>query len=92
MEFDDVYSKSPIDLGRPHLLTMDTSDHPPITQRSYSPALKHVEWVQEEIEKLEQVCLHEQVLLSLYQRNQHQEKHHIGGCVLTVKWSTVQNL
>ena len=55
MEFDDVYSKSYIDLGRPHLLTMDTSDHPPITQRPYSLALKHVEWVQEEIKKLEQV-------------------------------------
>ena len=35
-------------------MEIDTGDHPPITQRPYSLALKHVEWVQEEIEKLEQ--------------------------------------
>ena len=35
-------------------MDIDTGDHPPITQRPYSLALKHVEWVQEEIEKLEQ--------------------------------------
>ena len=51
----DVFSKDSTDLGRSPLLTMeiDTGDHPPITQRPYSLALKHVEWVQEEIEKLE---------------------------------------
>ena len=55
-EFEDVFSKDSTDLGRTLLLTMDidTGDHPPITQRPYSLALKHVEWVQEEIEKLEQ--------------------------------------
>ncbi|MCG8623453.1 MAG: retroviral-like aspartic protease family protein, partial [Proteobacteria bacterium] len=55
-EFQDVFSKSSTDLGRTPLLTMDidTGDHPPITQRPYSLALKHVEWVREEIEKLEQ--------------------------------------
>ena len=35
-------------------MEIDTGDHPPITQRPYSLALKHVEWMQEEIEKLEQ--------------------------------------
>ena len=55
-EFDDVFSKDSTDLGRTPLLTMDidTGDHPPVTQRPYSLALKHVEWVREEIEKLEQ--------------------------------------
>ena len=55
-EFDDVFSKSSTDIGRTPLLTMDidTGDHPLVTQRPYSLALKHVEWVQEEIEKLEQ--------------------------------------
>ena len=55
-EFEDVFSKDSTDLGRTPLLTMDidTGDHPPVTQRPYSLALKHVEWVQEEIEKLEQ--------------------------------------
>ena len=56
IQYDDVFSKDSTDLGRSPLLTMeiDTGDHPPITQRPYSLALKHVEWVQEEIEKLEQ--------------------------------------
>ena len=55
-EFEDVFSKDSTDLGRTPLLTMDidTGDHPPVTQRPYSLALKHVEWVREEIEKLEQ--------------------------------------
>ena len=55
-EFDDVFSKDSTDLGRTPLLMMDidTGDHPPVTQRPYSLALKHVEWVREEIEKLEQ--------------------------------------
>ena len=35
-------------------MEIDTGDHPLITQRPYSLALKHIEWVQEEIEKLEQ--------------------------------------
>ena len=56
IQYDDVFSKDSTDLGRSPLLTMeiDTGDHPPITQRPYSLVLKHVEWVQEEIEKLEQ--------------------------------------
>ena len=56
VQYADVSSKDSTDLGRSPFLTMeiDTGDHPPITQRPYSLALKHVEWVQEEIEKLEQ--------------------------------------
>ena len=56
IQYDDVFSKDSTDLGRSPLLNMeiDTGDHPPITQRTYSLALKHVKWVQEEIEKLEQ--------------------------------------
>ena len=44
-EFDDVFSKSSTDIGRTPLLTMDidTGDQPPITQRPYNLALKHVE-------------------------------------------------
>ena len=39
-------------LGKTPLLKMDipTGDNPPITQRPYTLALKHVQWVQEEIE------------------------------------------
>ena len=50
-EFDDIFSKSSTDIGRIPLLTMDidTGDHPPMTQKPYSLALKYVEWVQEEL-------------------------------------------
>ena len=35
------------------LMEIDTGDNPPISQRPYSLALKHVEWVRQEIETLE---------------------------------------
>ena len=34
-------------------MDIPTGDNPPITQRPYTLALKHVQWVQEEIEILE---------------------------------------
>ena len=42
-------------MGKTPLLKMDipTGDNPPVTQRPYTLALKHVQWVQEEIETLE---------------------------------------
>ena len=42
-------------MGKTPLLKMDipTGDSPPITQRPYTLALRHVQWVQEEIEILE---------------------------------------
>ena len=48
-------SKDSADLGKTPLLKMDipTGDSTPITQRPYTLALKHVQWVQEEIEILE---------------------------------------
>ena len=51
MQYDDVFSKDSTDLGRSPLLTMeiDTRDHPPITQRPYSLALKHVEWFRKKL-------------------------------------------
>ena len=54
-EFQDVFSKDSADLGKTPLLKMDipTGDSPPITQRPYTLALRHVHWVQEEIEILE---------------------------------------
>ena len=56
-EFETIFSKDSADLGRTPLLKMDipTGDNPPITQRPYTLALKHVQWVQEEIETLEKV-------------------------------------
>ena len=54
-EFETIFSKDSADLGKTPLLKMDipTGDSPPITQRPYTVALKHVQWVQEEIEILE---------------------------------------
>ena len=54
-EFETVFSKDSADLGKTPLLKMDipTGDSPPITQRPYTLALRHVQWVQDEIEVLE---------------------------------------
>ena len=51
-EYQDIFSKDSADLGKTPLLKMDIpiGDSPPITQRPYTLALKHVQWVQEEIE------------------------------------------
>ena len=53
-EFDDIFSKDSADLGKTPLLKMDipTGDNPPVCQRPYTLALKHIQWVQEEIETL----------------------------------------
>ena len=48
-------SSSSADIGKTPIVKMeiDTGDNPPISQRPYSLALKHVEWVRQEIETLE---------------------------------------
>ena len=47
-EFTEVFSKSSEDIGRTPLVTMEieTGDSPPVCQKPYNLALKHVEWVQ----------------------------------------------
>ena len=54
-EFADVFSRDSGDLGKTPLMKMEipTGDNPPMSQRPYGLALKHVQWVQEEIETLE---------------------------------------
>ena len=54
-EFEDIFSKSSEDIGHTPLVTMDidTGDSPPVCQKSHSLPLKHVEWVQKELEILE---------------------------------------
>ena len=34
-------------------MEIDTGDNPPVSQRPYSLALRHVEWVRQELEALE---------------------------------------
>ena len=54
-EFTDVFSQDSGDLGKTPLMRMEipTGDNPPISQRPYGLALKHVQLVQDEIETLE---------------------------------------
>ena len=54
-EFPEVFSKNSEDIGRTPLVTMEieTGDSPPICQKPYNLALKHVEWVQKELQILE---------------------------------------
>ena len=54
-EYRDIFSKDSTDLGKTPLLQMDipTGDSPPVCQRPYTLALKHIQWVQDEIEILE---------------------------------------
>ena len=54
-EFADVFSQDSGDLGKTPLMKMEipTGDNPPMSQQPYGLALKHVQWVQEEIETLE---------------------------------------
>ena len=54
-KFEDIFSKSSEDIGHTPLVTMDidTGDSPPVSQKPYSLPLKHVEWVQKELEILE---------------------------------------
>ena len=49
------FSQGNEDIGRTQLITMDidTGDSPPVSSRPYTLALKHHQWVQEEIETLE---------------------------------------
>ena len=50
-----IFSKSSEDIGHTPLVIMDieTGDSPPVCQKPYSLPLKHVEWVQKELEILE---------------------------------------
>ena len=50
-----MFSKDFADIGKTPIIQMeiDTGDNPPVSQRPYSLALKHVEWVRQELEALE---------------------------------------
>ena len=54
-EFKDIFSIDSSDIGKTSLIEMeiDTGDSLPITQKPYTLPLKHVTWVQKELEILE---------------------------------------
>ena len=55
-EYGQAFSKHNEDIGRTKLdkMDIDTRDSPPVSSRPYTLPLKHYEWVQREIESLEQ--------------------------------------
>ena len=55
-KYDDIISKNSGDIGKTMLVEMeiDTGNHPPIASKLYTLPLKHYDWVQKEIETLEQ--------------------------------------
>ena len=54
-EYNDIFSKDSSDIGKTPLITMDieTGDSPPVCQRPYNLPLKHIDWVQKELNTLE---------------------------------------
>ena len=54
-EYDDIFSKDSSDIGKTPLITMEieTGDSPPVCQRPYNLPLKHIDWVQQELNTLE---------------------------------------
>ena len=54
-EYSDIFSKDPSDIGKTPLITMEieTGDSPPVCQRPYNLPLKHIDWVQKELNTLE---------------------------------------
>ena len=54
-EYDNIFSKDSSDTGKTPLITMEieTGDSPPVCQRPYNLPLKHIDWVQKELNTLE---------------------------------------
>ena len=54
-KYRKVFSMDSADIGKTPIIQIeiDTGDNPPVSQRPYSLALKHVEWVRQELEALE---------------------------------------
>ena len=54
-EYKDIFSKDSSDIGKTPLITMEieTGDSPLVCQRPYNLPLKHVDWVQKELNTLE---------------------------------------
>ena len=46
-----VFSKDSADIAKTPIIQIeiDTGDNPPVSQRPYSLALKHVDWVRQEV-------------------------------------------
>ena len=54
-EYNDIFSKDSSDTGKTPFITMEieTGDSPLVCQRPYNLPLKHIDWVQKELDTLE---------------------------------------
>ena len=54
-EYNDIFSKDSSDIGKTPLITMEieSGDSPPVCQRPYNLPLKHIDWVQKELDTVE---------------------------------------
>ena len=54
-EYSDIFSKDSSDIGKTPLIAMEieTGDGPPVCQGPYGLPLKHIDWVQGELDTLE---------------------------------------
>ena len=54
-EYNDIFSKDSSNIGKTPLITMEieTGDSPTVCQRPYNLPLKHIDWVQKELDTLE---------------------------------------
>ena len=54
-EYNDIFSKDSSDIGKTPLITMEieTGGSPPVCQRPYNLPLKHIDWVQKDLDTLE---------------------------------------
>ncbi len=61
-EYADIFSTNHLDVGHTHLIEVDidTGDSPPIAQAPYRVALRHVDWLRDELTKLEEAGVIEQ--------------------------------
>ncbi len=61
-EYADIFSANHLDVGHTQLIEVDidTGDSPPIAQAPYRVALRHVDWLREELTKLEEAGVIEQ--------------------------------
>ena len=56
-EYKDIFSshKGDIDHTKLHTMNIDKGNHPPIVQKPYTLQLKPTQWVQEELEMLQNI-------------------------------------
>ncbi len=61
-EYADIFSTNHLDVGHTCLIEVDidTGDSPPIAQAPYRVALRHVDWLRDELTKLEEAGVIEQ--------------------------------